>query len=111
MNALTAHVRTYQGALTRRPTEPRLTAALTAIADKTGLTKMHEPLAHVADDGTYTSIVMIAESHIAIDGKHKAAFCIVWSCQEFDELAVRDTLTAKLPGVWRLIDAKEYVSQ
>lgn len=49
-----------------------------------------------------SALVLIAESHIAIDLHRRAAWCQLSSCRPLDEGAIHATLTEHLPGTWKL---------
>lgn len=117
MDPLACHRLLYHGALTERPTDATLERTLTELSETLGLHVFAGPfVAHPTvtlfkaegeteevEDVTRTSaLVLIAESHIAIDLHRRAAWCQLSSCRPLDELGVHGTLTKHLPGTWNL---------
>ena len=109
MEPLACHRLLYHGALTRRPSDTTLERTLAALAETLGLHIFAGPfVAHPkrddkAEDVTRTSaLVLIAESHIAIDLHRRAAWCQLSSCRPLDEGEIHAILTKHLPGSWKL---------
>ena len=120
MEPLACHRLLYHGALTRRPSDATLERTLTALAETLDLHVFAGPIvAHpkitqlkagsetketeeVEDTSRTSALVLIAESHIAIDLHRRAAWCQLSSCRPLDEGAIHATLSEHLPGAWKL---------
>ncbi len=104
----------YTGWLNRRPTKAALLRTLAGIVEATGLHAISEPIARCEweDDGwpkggpgaRYSAIVVIAESHVAIEGDGRHCFLTVASCALPGERAIMGQLEQRLPGAWRQTD-------
>ncbi len=82
--------------------------------EATGLHAISEPVARCEweDEGwpeggsgaRYNALVVIAESHVAIEGDGRHCFLTVASCALPDERAIKDQLEQRLGGSWRQTD-------
>src|SRR3990167_4681037 len=88
----------YSGRPDQRPDEEALRRTITALVALTGLTAIGEPIIHIdAERAAWGAIQLIAESHIAIDGKRTECAVTIFSCRSFDADACAETLRAELP--------------
>ena len=109
MEPLACHRLLYHGTVAERPPDAALEQTLTALVETLGLHIFagpfvaHPKLDNETDDSTRASaLVLIAESHIAIDLHRRAAWCQLSSCRPLDEEAIHVALSEHLPGTWKL---------
>ena len=102
----------YAGQLEALPHATRLLWTLETLVAESGLSAISEPLIRT-DDEAWSAFVVIAESHVAIEGRGLLGFADLFSCAPFDHMAVLAILAEKLGGAWtgevidRTIEAPE----
>jgi len=96
---LEGHHAFYAESLERKPSAVRLRQALTSIVELTGLHAIARP-AVVTSGEDWHALVMIAESHIAFEGRGTYGLADVFSCAPFDSDGMLAALRETLPGHW-----------